>query len=59
MTWTCPKCGKPYLTEDEMKRCNCRSSQPCPDCRGTGKKVQSIGPSIDCPRCNGSGKIYY
>ena len=59
MTWSCPKCGKVYFTEEEMKRCNCQSSRPCPDCNGTGKKIQSIGPAIDCPKCNGSGKIYY
>lgn len=59
MTWKCPKCGKIHLTEDNMKRCRCQSSQRCPDCNGTGKKVQIFGPAIDCPKCNGSGKLYY
>ena len=58
MTYSCPNCGKIYSTEDEMKRCNCRQAQRCPECNGTGKKVQSLGPSIECPRCKGSGKLY-
>lgn len=59
MTWRCPKCGKIFLSEEEMKRCNCKPSQKCPDCNGTGKKIQIIGPAVDCSRCNGSGKLYY
>lgn len=59
MTSTCPRCGKVYLTEEEMKRCSCRPSQKCPECNGTGKKVQTLGPAIDCPRCDGTGKLYY
>ena len=59
MTWTCPNCGKIHLTEESCKRCNCRLSQICPDCKGTGKKADFLGPTIDCPKCNGTGKIYY
>lgn len=59
MTWTCPKCGKIHLSEYDMKRCSCQPSQVCPDCRGTGKKIEFLGPNTDCPRCNGSGKIFY
>lgn len=59
MTWSCPKCGKAYFSEEEMKRCNCKPSQKCPDCNGIGKKVKVFGQAVDCPHCNGSGKLYY
>ena len=60
MTWTCSKCGKVMLTEEEYKRHVCFGTgqiiKKCLRCNGTGK-VASIGPTYECPVCHGSGHI--
>ena len=60
MVWyKCPKCGKAYLTEKEMKSCDCEKSVTCDACKGSGEKPVWLSPPIPCPKCNGSGKIFY
>ena len=59
MTWTCQRCGKVLSSEDEYRKHVCfgRTMSKCPECGGSGKKIQAIGPAVWCPRCGGKGKI--
>ena len=61
MTWTCENCGKILLSKEEYERHTCSGNLycTCPDCNGTGRKIQIIGQSIKCPSCGGKGKIKY
>jgi len=58
-TWTCQKCGKVMATEYEYIKhiCAGTSMRTCPECLGSGIKVQAIGPNVKCPRCGGKGKV--
>ena len=56
MTYACPKCGKPCLTQAEAAS-HCATTT-CPDCRGTGKKPGGfLEPGTTCPKCKGSGRV--
>ena len=59
MTWTCPNCGKVYLTADAMNRCPCSNSgRTCPSCGGLKYIAGGPGsPNQKCSRCNGTGTI--
>ncbi len=59
MTWTCPDCGAVLTSEEAFRKhiCQGKTMSKCWNCGGTGKKIQSIGPSVICPVCNGKGKI--
>ena len=56
MTWSCSKCGKPFLTEAERDRHEGRcglgyTPSKCPHCNGAGYDVNRI----KCVYCGGSG----
>jgi len=56
MTYACPKCGKPCLTQAEAAA-HCAVTT-CPSCNGTGKKTGGfLEPATTCPRCKGSGRV--
>ncbi len=62
MTWSCPYCGKPYNTEEEMNKCSCRGyhfgyQKTCPRCGGTGKIHPPLSSPCKCDHCNGTGKV--
>ncbi|MBQ9171911.1 hypothetical protein IJ162_02265 [Candidatus Saccharibacteria bacterium] len=56
MTWSCERCGKPFLTEEERDRHQAKCGltyepSKCLHCGGTGKTVDHM----KCPYCGGSG----
>ena len=67
MTYKCPYCGAPCLSPKEAAD-HCAGYQqtfngvkpgkyPCPDCRGTGEKLDWLSTRTTCPTCNGSGTV--
>ncbi len=66
-TYPCPYCGHPCLSTKEAAD-HCAGYQQtfmgikpakytCPDCRGSGEKLDWLGTRMTCPRCGGSGKV--
>ena len=66
-TYPCPYCKAPCLTPKEAAE-HCAgykqtflgekpAKYTCPDCRGTGEKLDCFGFRSACPRCGGSGKV--
>lgn len=58
MTWSCPRCGKPFLSEQERDRhvAECGlgyKPKKCYHCDGTGYDVHRR----KCIYCGGSGKL--
>lgn len=56
MTWSCNRCGRPFLTEEERDKhqgqCGYVYKLPkCIYCNGSGKTYYGA----KCPHCNGSG----
>ena len=67
MTYKCPYCGAPCSTpKDAANHCagflqTFKGVKPgkrtCPDCNGSGEKIDWLGTRMACPRCGGSGKV--
>ncbi len=58
MTYTCPCCGRIFLTELGKDNCTCRPIiGTCPRCHGSGIIAEFLGPNQKCPSCGGTGKI--
>ena len=58
MTYTCPRCGQVFLTEQEKLRHEAECglgyrAKKCYHCNGTGYNVWRC----KCPYCNGSGLL--
>jgi len=57
--YSCPTCGKLFNSEREAQN-HCRdiaNTKTCPDCNGTGKKVDGLLGAYKCDRCEGSGYV--
>ena len=63
--YRCENCGESYNTEEEAKHCyKCRIGffggvRTCPECNGSGVKVNWGAPNEKCGNCGGTGKLAY
>lgn len=60
LTYSCPKCGKPCLSQLEAQQ-HCQrayNTRTCTRCGGSGYLTGGIfTPNSTCPTCGGTGRV--
>lgn len=57
LTYSCPRCGTPHLSQYAADHCTCggaRTIETCPRCHGS-QTIPGLFGNNPCPDCGGTG----